>query len=160
MQLALGDFDQELATTRRMLERLPDEHFGWKPHEKSMSLGALGAHLVNVLIWLDSMVKYDEFDLAVTPVPNHKPENREALLNLFDKNVAVLRESLAQTEADSLGEPWTFKKGDHVIFALPKAAALRSFGISHLVHHRGQLSVYLRLLDIPVPPSYGPTADE
>ena len=160
MQLATGDLEQELATTRRMLERVPDEHFAWKPHEKSMSLGALAAHIANVLTWQDLTLKRDEFDFAVSPPPRDRPENREALLRQFDENAAVLRETLAQTEAAVLAEPWSLKHGDHVIFTQSKAAVLRSFGISHMVHHRGQLSVYLRLLDIPVPPSYGPTADE
>ena len=160
MQLATGDLERELATTRRMLERLPDEHFAWKPHEKSMSLGALGAHLANLLWWQTIILQQDELDFAAPQPPRTVPENREALLRVFDEKAAVLREALAQTDEADLARTWTLKQGDHVIISQPKAAILRSFGISHMVHHRGQLSVYLRLLDVPVPPSYGPTADE
>ena len=160
MQLATGDLERELATTRRMLERVPDEHFAWKPHERSMSLGTLAAHLANLLWWQTVTIQQDGLDFAEPQPPRTVPENRAALLQDFDEKAAVLRETLAQTDAAALARPWTLRRGDHVIFTLPKAAVLRSFGISHMVHHRGQLSVYLRLLDVPVPPSYGPTADE
>lgn len=160
MHLATGDLERELATTRRMLERVPDEHFAWKPHEKSMSLGTLAAHLANLLWWQTATLEQDEFDMAAPQPPRTVPESREALLREFDEKAAVLREALAQTDEAALARPWTLRRGDHIIFTQPKAAILRSFGISHMVHHRGQLSVYLRLLDVPVPPSYGPTADE
>ena len=160
MQLATGDLEQELATTRRMLERLPDEHLAWKPHEKSMSLGALAAHLTNLLFWQTMTLEHDAFDVAAPQPSRDAPESREALLREFDEKAAVLREALAQTDEAALARPWSLKRGDHVLFTQPKAAILRTFGISHMVHHRGQLSVYLRLLDVPVPPSYGPTADE
>ena len=160
MQLATGDLEQELATTRRMLERVPEEHFAWKPHEKSMSLGALAAHIANLLWWQTMTLRQDEFDLAAPQPPRTAPESRAALLREFDEKAAVLREALAQTDEAALARPWTLRRGDHVIFTMPKAAVLRSFGISHMAHHRGQLSVYLRLLDVPGPPSYGPTAHE
>ncbi len=160
MQLATGDLEHELATTRRMLERVPDEHFAWKPHEKSMSLGALAGHIANLLWWQTTTLEQDEFDMAAPRPPQTVPESREAVLQEFDERAAVLREALAQTDEAALARPWTLRSGDHVVFTQPKAAIMRGFGISHMVHHRGQLSVYLRLLDVPVPPSYGPTADE
>ena len=160
MQLATGDLEHELATTRRMLERLPEEHFAWKPHDKSMSLGALASHIANLLWWQTTMLQQDGFDMAAPQPPRTAPESRAALLQEFDEKATVLREALAQTDEATLAQPWTLRRGDHVIFTQPKAAILRGFGISHMVHHRGQLSVYLRLLDVPVPPSYGPTADE
>ena len=160
MQLATGDLERELAITRRMLERVPEEHLAWKPHEKSMSLGTLAAHLANLLWWQTTTLERDEFDVAAPQPPRTAPESREALLQAFDEKAAVLREALARTDEAALASPWTLRRGDHIIFTMPKAAVLRSFGISHIVHHRGQLSVYLRLLDVPVPPSYGPTADE
>ncbi len=160
MQLATGDLEHEIATTRRMLERVPEEHLAWKPHEKSMSLGALASHIANLLWWQTLMLEHDEFDMAAPQPTVTAPESRAALLQEFDEKVAVLREALAQTDEAALARPWTLRRGDHVIFIQPKIAVLRGFGISHMVHHRGQLSVYLRLLDVPVPPSYGPTADE
>ena len=160
MQLATGDLEHELVTTRRMLERAPEEHFAWKPHEKSMSLGALAGHIANLLWWQTMMLQQDEFDMAAPQPPRTAPESRAALLQEFDEKAAVLREALAQTDEAALAQPWTLRSGDHVIFTQPRVAVLRGFGISHMVHHRGQLSVYLRLLDVPVPPSYGPTADE
>lgn len=160
MQVATGDLEQELATTRRMLERLPEEHLSWKPHEKSMSLGVLAAHLANLLFWQTMVLQDDAFDMAEPQPPRDAPVSRDALLREFDEKAAVLREALAQTDEVVLARPWSLKRGDHVLFTQPKAAILRTFGISHMVHHRGQLSVYLRLLDVPVPPSYGPTADE
>ena len=160
MQLATGDLERELATTRRMLERIPDEHLAWKPHEKSMTLGALAAHLTNLLWWQTITLEQDGLDFAAPQPPRTVPESREALLRAFAEKAAVLREALAQTYEAALARPWTLKHGDRVIITQPKAVILRTFGISHMVHHRGQLSVYLRLLDVPVPPSYGPTADE
>jgi uncharacterized damage-inducible protein DinB len=160
MQLATGDLDVEIATTRRMLERLPEAHFDWKPHEKSMSLGGLATHLANLLFWQRISLEQDEFDLAASSDRLTPRETRQAVLDLFDENLAALRAVLEQADETTLSEPWTLKRGDHVLFTLPKATVLRRFGISHMVHHRGQLTVYLRLLDVPVPPSYGPTADE
>ena len=115
MQIASGRSGSRATLPRRMLARLPDEHFGWKPHEKSMSLGALGAHLANVLTWLDITLKHGGFDTATTPPPREVPQNREALLTLFDQNATVLREALAQADMATLAEPWTLRHGDHVI---------------------------------------------
>lgn len=159
-QAILGDLDQELANTRRVLERVPDEHFDWKPHEKSMTLGALSAHLENILYWQRMILEEDEFDLAATPPPRTIPANRDELLRGFDERKAALDEAVAGADDASFSRTWTLRRGDEVIFARPKAAILRGMGISHMVHHRGQLSVYLRLLDVPVPATYGPSADE
>ena len=158
--IATGDLEYEIDTTRRMLERLPEEHFMWKPHEKSWSLGALAAHLANLLYWQTTILQHDEFDLAAVPTSGSIPETREELLQAFDEHAAVLSDVLDQTDDATLGYTWTLKRGDQVMFSRPKAAVLRTVGISHMVHHRGQLSVYLRMLDVPVPSSYGPTADE
>jgi len=156
----LGDLDHELANTRRVLERVPDEHFDWQPHEKSMTLGALCAHLENILHWQRMILEKDEFDLAASPPPRTIPATRDELLRGFDERKAALDEAVARIDDASFGRTWTLRKGDQVIFAQPKAAILRGMGISHMVHHRGQLSVYLRLLDVPVPAVYGPSADE
>lgn len=156
----LGDLDQEVANTRRVLERVPDEHFAWKPHEKSMTLGALSAHLENILFWQQRILEHHEFDLAATPPPRTIPETRDELLRAFDERKAALDEAVARADDASLGATWTLRRGDQVIFARPRAAVLRGMGINHMVHHRGQLTVYLRLLDVPVPATYGPSADE
>lgn len=160
MYLATGDLERELATTRRMLERLPNEHFAWKPHDKSMSLGALAAHLVNLLHWQMLTLRTEEFDAAAPQPPREVPQDRDAVLRAFDEGAGELKAAMAQADEAMLGQTWTFRYGDRVIFSMPKADVLRSFGISHMVHHRGQLSVYLRLLGVPLPPIYGPTADE
>ena len=159
-EMVLGDLQHEIDTTRRMLERVPEEHFSWKPHEKSWSLGALALHLANLLYWQTTMLQHDEFDLAAAPGPSSPPESQKELLQRFDTNASVLKGALNETDEAALGRTWTLRRGDDVLFSRPKAAVLRTIGISHMIHHRGQLSVYLRMLDVPVPSSYGPTADE
>jgi uncharacterized damage-inducible protein DinB len=159
-QIALGDLEHELALTRRVLERVPEEHFGWKPHEKSMSLGRLAAHLANLLRWQVITLQHDAFDLAASPPPADVPASREALLKTFDANLAALREAMEQADDALLSRPWTLRYGEKVVMQQPKVAVLRGMVISHIIHHRGQLSVYLRLLDVPVPAIYGPSADE
>ncbi len=159
MQVAAGDLDYELAATHRMLERIPEEHFAWKPHEKSMSLGQLAAHMVNLLTWHQVTLERDVFDLADAP-PGQLPESRAALLQQFDAQAAAVKEALAGTDEAALGDTWQLKHGEAVLMAQPRAAVLRTYCISHMVHHRGQLSVYLRLLDVPLPSVYGNTADE
>ncbi|HEX2203968.1 MAG TPA: DinB family protein [Longimicrobium sp.] len=160
-RVALGDLEQELATTRRVLERVPEEHFGWKPHEKSMSLGALATHLATLPFWGSTTIGTDELDIAANPLPpNPLAENREALLARFDDRAGALRAALEGADDEALLRPWTFRSGDHVILRGPKMGIVRTMVVSHMAHHRGQLSVYLRLLDVPVPSVYGPTADE
>jgi uncharacterized damage-inducible protein DinB len=159
-QAILGDLDHEIATTRRVLERAPDEHYGWKPHEKSWTLGELCAHLQNLLYWQRLILEQDEFDLAASPPPRTVPASRDELLRGFDENKKAVDAAVADVDDAALGQTWTLRNGDQVIFAQPRAGVLRGMGISHMVHHRGQLSVYLRLLDVPVPAVYGPSADE
>jgi uncharacterized damage-inducible protein DinB len=159
-QLALGDLDQEMATTRRVLERVPDEHLGWKPHAKSFSLGDLATHIATLPVWLTSIVTEDSFDVAA-PMPRQEPlPSRDAILAAFDEQLAAFRSRLDEADDATLGRTWEMRAGEKVVFALPKVAVLRSVGINHIVHHRGQLSVYLRVLDVPVPSIYGPSADE
>lgn len=158
--LTLGDLGHELATTRRLLERVPDEHLGWKPHERSMSLGELATHIANLVGLQVAMVQQDEYDFATAPPPVASAESREALLRTFDENEKALHEALEGARDEAFGRTWTLRHGEHVIQQQPRAAAMRVIGINHLVHHRGQLSVYLRLLEVPLPSIYGPTADE
>jgi uncharacterized damage-inducible protein DinB len=158
--LLFADYEHELATTRRVLERIPDEHLGWKPHEKSMALGGLGTHLANLVRWQISMLRQDDYDFAANTPRTPAAESRDALLATYDANVAELRAALDQTEDAAFSRVWTLRRGEQVVFALPRSYVLRSFGLSHMAHHRGQLTVYLRLLDVPLPSVYGPTADE
>ncbi|MEO2203195.1 DinB family protein [Paenibacillus pabuli] len=159
-QLIVGDAVHELTTTRRILERLPEEHMTWKPHVKSMTLGGLATHLINLLNWQMAIFLYPEFNLSTVPLPREPLETREDVLEEFDANVFKLKKLLAECDENMLGEEWTLRNGDHIILRQPRAIALRTFGFSHMIHHRAQLGVYLRLLDIPLPGLYGPTADE
>lgn len=159
-QLIVGDVMHELAITRHILERLPEEHFAWKPHVKSMTLGGLATHLINLLNWQISIILYPEFDLSTVPLRREALSRREDVLEEFDTNVFKLEKLLDECDEKKLGEEWALRKGEHIILRQPRAIALRTFGLSHMVHHRAQLGIYLRLLDFPVPGFYGPSADE
>lgn len=159
----LPELDIELKNTRKVLERLPDESFGWKPHARSMSLLHLSSHVVNMLAWGTMTVQTDSFDVApVGQEPMKSPEHsgRAAALEAFDRNAAEFRSALAAVEDGEMMQTWSLLAGGEVIFAMPRVAALRSMILNHLIHHRAQLTVYLRLLDKPVPALYGPSADE
>ncbi|MFJ5766378.1 DinB family protein [Lysinibacillus sp. NPDC093210] len=159
-QLIVGDVTHELANTRRILERLPEEHMSWKPHDKSMSLGGLSTHLINLLNWQIAIIQYPELDLSKVPIQREALEKLSDVLDEFDLNVDKLEKLLAECDEKILGEEWTLRQDDYIIRREPRAIALRTFGISHMVHHRAQLGVYLRLLDIKVPGIYGPSADD
>jgi uncharacterized damage-inducible protein DinB len=160
-ELLLPELEQEMATTRRVLERVPDDKLAWKPHDRSWSMGALASHLVNLLKWTDVTMNQTEFDLgSVSPEEmNQTAKSRAELLAWFDANAATARQAVAKSDADYF-VPWTLKQGDTVYFTMPRYTCMRSFCLNHVVHHRAQLSVYLRLSDIPVPAMYGPSADE
>ena len=158
-QTALADLEQELATTRRVLERVPDDRLDWKPHEKSFTLGALATHLANLVFYGIATLQGDEFD-ASAATPTKQAESRDELIAGFDEKVVLLRELLQAADDEALTRSWSLLFGDRVIFTRPRVGVLRGMVINHIVHHRGQLSVYLRLLDVPVPSIYGPSADE
>jgi uncharacterized damage-inducible protein DinB len=155
----LPEFDHEIATTRKLLERVPDDRLAWKPHAKSFSLGQLAQHVANIPHWGQVTLEQSELDLAATP-PNVELGSRAAILQLFDDRVAGTRKALLGKTDGELMAPWSLKQGDHTVFTMPKATVWRSFVMNHLVHHRGQLSVYLRQQDVPLPSMYGPSADE
>jgi uncharacterized damage-inducible protein DinB len=155
----LTEFDHEMGTTRRLLERIPDEKFDWKPHQKSMTLGGLATHLSNLPNWGTTILNDASYDLAAGPPNLTQAASRGDVLAHFDTAAARTRAALDKTDAE-LGAQWKLKRGDQELFSLPRAAAFRTFVLYHVVHHRGQLSVYLRLNDVPVPAIYGPTADE
>ena len=156
----LPEFEHEFAQTRRSLERVAEEHYDWKPHEKSTSLRDLAVHLSNIPGWLPVTMNTEEMDFVTASFAPFVPSSTAELLERFDAAVAEARESLAAATPEQLQETWTLKADGQVLFTLPKAAVLRSFVFNHNVHHRAQLGVYLRLLDIPVPAIYGPSADE
>jgi len=157
-EMLLPEFDQEVATTRLLLERVPAQDAAWKPHPKSMSLGNLAVHVANLAAWLGMTLTSTELDLAVSPPP--APFTTvEALLAVFDANVASSRAALTKSTDADFAVPWSLKNGDEVYFTLPRAVIVRSSALNHLIHHRAQLGVYLRLRDVPLPPCYGPTAD-
>jgi uncharacterized damage-inducible protein DinB len=160
-ELLLPEFDQEMASTRKVLERVPDDKLAWKPHDKSYSMGALASHIATMVPWtVDTMTK-TEFDLARAPMEEMTKVAKSGaeLLSWFDANVASARGSLNKPDADYF-VPWTLKNGAQVYFTMPRYNCVRSFCLNHIVHHRAQLGVYLRLNNIPVPGVYGPSADE
>jgi uncharacterized damage-inducible protein DinB len=158
----LPEFDHETATTRRLLERVPEGALGWGPHAKSMKLGELTVHLTNLLQWCSLIVERPDFDLG-SVAPEDRPAAATSvsqLLSTFDAKATAARAALAGAGDSVLLAPWTLRNAGHEIFTMPRVAALRSFVMNHMIHHRGQLSVYLRLQDVPLPSIYGPTADE
>ncbi len=158
----LPEFDHEMANTRKVLERVPDADASWRPHPKSWTLGDLGAHLANIPHWGVLALTQSEFDLSPPgeAAPRRKFEGAAANLRDFDTKLSAARAALAMASDSDLMAPWTLKKTGKSMFTLPRLAILRSFVLNHMIHHRGQLTVYLRLRDVPLPNLYGPTADE
>jgi uncharacterized damage-inducible protein DinB len=159
-QSLLPEFDHEMASTRRVLERITADKFGWKPHEKSYSLGQLASHVAELPGWVKTTLTTDELDFGAGGYKPFIAETTEQLLQVFDKNVAEGRAAIAAAGDQEFFKPWALRNNGREIFKLPKAGVLRSFTMSHVIHHRGQLTVYLRLTGIPVPSTYGPSADE
>ncbi len=155
----LPEFDQEMANTRRMLERVPDEHLEFKPHEKSFSLHDLAHHVATLPTWIGVALTTTDLDLDE---PWHSPEtgSREEMLAVFDAAVRDVRPTLESATAADLAVAWTLRSGEKVWLTMPRSMVYRTMALNHLVHHRAQLGVYLRLLDVPVPGMYGPSADE
>jgi uncharacterized damage-inducible protein DinB len=153
----LPEFDQEMATTRRLLERVPEEKGQWKPHPKSFSLG----HLAQLVSWMPGWIANTvrETGLDLLTAPGYSYETTATLLEGFDRNVCDARAALAASTDEGFGALWSLKRGEMVLFSAPRGTVVRTH-INHLIHHRGQLSVYLRLVDVPLPSIYGPTADE
>ncbi len=155
----LPEFDREMTTTRKLLERVPDDRFDWKPHPKSMSLGQLAQHVATIPSWGAVTITQPGIDLGGgNPLPTMT--SRADLLAAFDKNVAETRTALGGRSDAEFMAAWTLKSSGHTVFTMPKAAVWRGFVMNHLIHHRAQLSVYLRMNDVPVPSMYGPSADE
>jgi uncharacterized damage-inducible protein DinB len=161
----LPEFDHEMAVTRRVLERVPLQDAAWQPHSRSMSLGALATHLAEIPTWVPTLLHHDGYDMGAHDDtsgsgPSSKFQETDLLLAEFDKNVKAARELIAGTSDAQFMEPWTLKDKGQELFTMPKIGTLRAWLFSHSIHHRGQMTVYLRLRDVPIPAIYGPSADE
>jgi uncharacterized damage-inducible protein DinB len=159
----LPEFDQEMANTRKVLERVPLDKSDWKPHPKSFAFGGLAAHVANMADWAVLTLESDSFDYAPPGAPPYetpKFASTEQLLAAFDKSVAQARSALAAADDGKMLAPWSLMAGGKTVMTMPRVAVIRSFVMNHTIHHRAQLTVYLRLNDIPVPGLYGPSADE
>jgi uncharacterized damage-inducible protein DinB len=161
-QSLLPEFDQEMANTRKTLARVPEDKLDWRPHEKSMTMGGLATHLANLPSWAAHGINLDELDVAPNGVPFRVEQikSRAEALENFDRNVADARAAITGASDEHLFKPWSLLSNGRTIMTMPRVAVLRSFVMNHMIHHRAQLGVYLRLNDIPVPSVYGPTADE
>jgi uncharacterized damage-inducible protein DinB len=157
----LPEFDREMGLTRRVLERVPEQQFAWKPHDKSMTLGRLAEHLAEIPMWCRVTIMESGIDMGTgRPAGYTPPATRAAVLAMFDKNLADARAALTGRSDAELMAPWKLSHQGKEVFTMPKAVVLRGFVMNHMIHHRGQMSVYLRLQNVPVPSMYGPSADE
>jgi uncharacterized damage-inducible protein DinB len=162
-QSMLMEFDQEMNNTRKVLERVDDKQWNWKPHAKSGTLGWLAAHVATMPGWITMTLNTQELDYAPVGGPSFEPpkiENRQQLLAELDKGVAESRAALAKVSDAEIMKDWTLLAGGQKIFTMPRVACIRGMVLNHIIHHRAQLTVYYRLLGIPVPGLYGPSADE
>jgi uncharacterized damage-inducible protein DinB len=157
----IAEMKQEASLTKKILEKVPLDKKDWKPHEKSMSLGRLATHVAETAHWATDIIHLDDFDFAVNY--NFKPtvaSSTEELVQIFQTNLDKAINDLSTMNDEDFNKIWTVRRGEQVMFSTPKKVAIRGWAFSHMIHHRGQLSVYLRLLDVPVPGMYGPSADE
>ena len=159
----LPEFDQEMASTRRVLERVPEDKFDWRAHPKSNTLGWCANHVAEIPGWVAGTFSQPEWDLAPEGgEPYHTPsmKSRQEILDFFDRNVAEARQAILQVRPEALPEPWSLLHGGKVLLTMPRIAVIRSFVLNHIIHHRAILCVYLRLNNVPVPGMYGPSGDE
>ncbi|HEV2860895.1 MAG TPA: DinB family protein [Pyrinomonadaceae bacterium] len=161
-EMLLPEFDREVAATRKTLERVPDDRFDWRPHAKSTTMGGLTTHLSNILSWAVHAVEKDSIDIAPGGVPVRAEPVRSAAeaVEVFDRNAAAARSAIAGADDAHMAGTWTLFANGNRIFSQPRAGVLRGMVMNHMIHHRAQLGVYLRLNDVPVPSVYGPSADE
>ena len=156
----IAELKHESSLTKKMLERVPLEKAGWKPHEKSMTLGRLATHIAENFRWISDIKNIDDFDFAANPFKSYTAASQEELINIFQTNFDSAINDLSQMDDEDFNKTWTVRAGEKIMYNTPKKVAIRGWAFSHHIHHRGQLSVYLRLLDIAVPGMYGPSADE
>jgi uncharacterized damage-inducible protein DinB len=159
IQTLLQEMDQEAQTTRKMLERVPDDKYDWQPHKKSMTLRQLATHVAELPSWVSMTLTTDELDFAHNPYQPVKVNSKADLLTYFEQSLAEGKEELSHAQEDQLSQLWTLRNGNEIYSTSTKAEVIR-MSYNQIVHHRAQLGVYLRLLDIPIPGSYGPSADE
>ncbi len=160
-QSLLMEFDQEMAGTRKTLERVPDDKMTYRPHPKSFPMGLLAYHVADLPNWATVTVSQDELEIAGMPgYPKSEEVTQKDLLAKFDKHVGEARAAIAGASDETMMKPWSLMVHGHKAFTLPKIAVLRSFVMNHMIHHRAQLGVYLRMNDVAVPGLYGPSADE
>ncbi|MFA5908464.1 MAG: DinB family protein [Vicinamibacterales bacterium] len=157
----LPEFDREMGQTRKVLDRVPDGQFEWRPHPTSMTLGRLAEHLAEFPLWATMTMTQSELDvLTPRPADHQSPATRAAVLAMFDGNLKSGRPNLVNKTDAEFDAPWTLKAGGKEVFTMPKASVMRAFVLNHMVHHRGQMTVYLRMLGVPIPSIYGPSGDE
>jgi uncharacterized damage-inducible protein DinB len=157
----ISEIKYEYSLAKKMLEKVPMDKKDWKPHEKSMSLGRLATHVAEISKWASNIIHIDDFDFLKDFRPGIAvASSPDELLQLFQTNLDKAIEDLSTMSDDDFNKIWTVRRGDYIVLQAPKKVAIRGWTISHMIHHRGQLSVYLRLLDVPVPGMYGPSADE
>ena len=162
-QALLPEFDHEMANTRKCLERIPDDKLDWRPHPKSFDFRGLATHLANLPKWTVMTIEEESFDIepeGQEPIQEETIDSVANAVEIFDASVAAAREAITKADDETLMTPWTLLKGGESVFTIPRIAVLRGFIMNHTIHHRGQLGVYLRLNDLPVPALYGPSADE
>ena len=156
----IAELRHESSMTRKMLERVPMEQKDWRPDPKSMSLGRLATHIAEIPRWVPGIIDADEFDFATADFKSHVASGSEELMDIFQGKLDLAIERISAANDEELNKTWTVKRAGQTLMASPKKVALRGWVLSHFIHHRGQLSVYLRLLGVPVPGMYGPSADE
>ena len=156
----IGEFAHESTGTRKMLERIPEDKLSWKPHDKSMPLGRLATHLAEIPEWTQTIVNDESFDIDAAGYKPKQYSSKQEILEAFDQNVERFREIMSGQSDEHLFKNWKLVQGGHTVVDMPRVACLRAFILSHLIHHRGQFSVYLRENDVPLPGLYGPSADE
>jgi uncharacterized damage-inducible protein DinB len=159
-QAFIAELKHEAASTKRILEKVPEGKFDWKPHEKSMTLGRLTSHVAELPGFLNSILTMDDFDFTKGDYKPSHANTPEELMNVFQQKLDEVVQTLENTSDEKMHANFTLRSGDHVIATIPRKVAVRSMALNHIIHHRGQIAVYLRLLDIPVPGMYGPSADE
>jgi uncharacterized damage-inducible protein DinB len=159
-EAVLPEFDQEMSNTRKTLERIPEDKLSWKPHDKSMTLGRLAGHIVELVGWANTSITTDSLNVTIDKYQPVVATSRQQILELFDKSVKESRAAIAGATDEHMMQPWTLAFNGQTVFTMPRAAVLRMSCFNHIIHHRAQLGVYLRLNNVPVPALYGPSADE
>ncbi|HVT85273.1 MAG TPA: DinB family protein [Chitinophagaceae bacterium] len=156
----IAELKNESALTKKILEQVPLDKKDWRPHEKSMTVGRLATHIAQTTHWISDILNFSDYDFASRPYLSNTASSREELMEIFQNNLDHAIADLDKASDELMNQTWTIRRGDQVFNQLVKKVAIRGWAFSHLIHHRGQLSVYLRLMNIPVPGMYGPSADE